>query len=165
MVSDNFPVLSNEYAEFLRRIIQTMDADVERRKGYIVSTRPECYTLPLVKPRGNKHKYAIRTHIGEHESFDEIADTPVDVYDKFSNVSILTTVSNMVDAKRYFEYIFVGYFYPSNECMVTKINNNVLVKPKPFYEDIPYIKLYPPGTRYHRILPFILNEDELFFPI
>ena len=164
MISDNFPLLSNEYAKFLRCILQTMDADEYRRKGYIVATRPECYTLPLVKPRSNKHKYAIRAHIGQYESIDEITDTLSEVYDKFTSIPVSTSVSHMVDAERYFENIFIGYLDPWHECIVVKTNNNVLVKPKLFYEDIPRIKLYPPGTKYHGILPFILNENK-FFPI
>ena len=159
-MSDNFLVLSNEYAKFLRRILQTMDADEDRRKGYIVATRPEWYTLSLVKPRGKKRKYAIRTHIGEYESLDEIADTPSEVYDKFTSIPVSTSVSNMVDPNRYFEQIFIGYFYPSNECIITKINDNVLVKPKPFYEDIPRILIH---NVKHKTFDIIVNEDEFLF--
>lgn len=160
MISDNFPVLANEYAKFLRRISQTMEADLGRRKGYIVATRPECYTLQLVKPRGKKRKYAIRTHIGEHESLDEIADNLSEVYDKFTSIPVSTSVSNMVDPNRYFKYIFIGYFCPSNKCIVTKINNNVLAKPKDFYEDIPHIRIYNIKRNQFDI---IINENELYF--
>jgi hypothetical protein len=160
MMSDNFPVLSNEYAKFLRRILQTMDADEYRRKGYIVATLPEYYTLPLIKPRGKKHKYAIRTHIGQYESIDEFADNPSEVYDKFTSIPVSTSISNTVDPNRYFKYIFMGYFYPSNECIITEINDNVLVKPKPFYEDIPHIRIH---NIKHQHFDIILNEDEFYF--
>ena len=160
MISDNFPVLANEYAKFLRRISQTMDADLGRRKGYIVATRPEWYTLSLVKPRDKKRKYAIRTYIGEHESLDEIADTPSEVYDKFMSISVSTSVSNMFDPNRYFEQIFIGYFYPSNECIITKLNTTVLVKPKPFYEDIPHIRI---NNIKHKTFDIIVNENEFLF--
>lgn len=160
MMSNNFPVLSNEYAKFLRRILQTMDADEDRRKGYIVATRPEWYTLSLVKPRGKKRKYVIRTHIGEHESLDEFADNPSEVYDKFTSISVSTSASNMVDPNRYFENIFIGYFYPSNECIITEINDNVLTKPKPFYENIPHLRI-PSIKRHH--FDIIIDDNEFLF--
>lgn len=160
MISDNFPVLSDEYAKFLQRISQTMDADEYRCKGYIVATRPEYYTLSLVKPRSKKRKYAIRTHIGQYGSIDEFADTPSEVYDKFMSIPVSTSVSNMIDPNRYFKYIFVGYFYPSNECIITKINNTVLVKPKPFYEDIPHIRITGIKRNHFDI---IVNENEFLF--
>lgn len=160
MISDNFPVLSNEYAKFLRRILQTMDADLLRHKGYIVATRPEYYTLPLIKPRGNKRKYAIRTHIGEHESLDEYTSNPSEVYDKFTSILVSASVSHMVDSERYFENIFIGYLDPWHECIVIKTNNNVLVKHKPFYENIPHIRIH---NIKHKTFDIIVNEDEFLF--
>lgn len=137
-----------------------MDADLGRRKGYMFITRPECYTLILTKPRRNKRKNAIRTHIGQYGSLDEFADTPSEVYDKFMSIPVSTSVSNMVDPKRYFEYSFIGYFYPSNKCIVTRINNTVLTKQKPFYEDIPHVRIH---NIKRKSFDIIINENEFLF--
>ena len=95
-----------------------------------------------------------------HQYILTVVDNPSEVYDKFTSILVSASVSHMVDSERYFENIFIGYLDPWHECIVIKTNNNVLVKHKPFYENIPHIRIH---NIKHKTFDIIVNEDEFLF--